>query len=217
MNSRIWWQVAIYTFLFFVLTTICVQYNVFMSFDEQVIHLVRRMEYPFMTTFFKTITNIGSFFGTVIVWIIITSIGLYCKWHYETIILTVITFITPLANLLMKHFFSRPRPDMYRLIEISGYSYPSGHTMYATSLYGIILILLWEKCNDTWQRVLLLMGTLFMILSIGISRIYLGVHYPSDVIGGFFLSLLLISLTLSIYLIIQEKNKKPLDLFKNLK
>lgn len=205
MKSRFWYQIIMYSFLFFVITTLFVQKNKTAPFDEFVISWVSSIQHPILTSMLIAITNIGSFLGTVIVWAIIVYVILSRKWYHEAIIVTFVTFSTPIVNIIIKHLFSRPRPDVNLLIEISGYSYPSGHTMYATSLYGITLILFWKRCKHAWQRILLLSITLIMIISIAFSRIYLGVHYPSDTIGGFFLSLLIISLTLYIYLLIQER------------
>lgn len=208
MKSRIWYQIAMYSFFFFVLTILGVQNNVLDLFDEKLISFIIQFENPLLTSILITITNIGSFYGTVVVWGLFLYVSIARKWHHEAILLTIITFTTHIVNLVVKNLFLRPRPELHQLIEISGYSFPSGHTMYATSLYGTALILFWKKCNFTWQRTILVSMTLLIIFLIALSRIYLGVHYPSDIIGGFFLSLLLISVTLYLFLLKEVKNKE---------
>jgi undecaprenyl-diphosphatase len=88
----------------------------------------------------------------------------------------------------LKLVFHRARPDLHRLIEIGGYSFPSGHATNAFALYGILTFLLWRHISPQSGRILLIFISALMILMIGISRIYLGVHYPSDVIAGYFIS-----------------------------
>lgn len=84
------------------------------------------------------------------------------------------------TNGLAKMFFARPRPlEFPALTTARTFSFPSGHTVAAVSLYGYLAYLLWKKGSRGWA--VLLAG---WILPVGISRIYLGVHYPSDVIGG---------------------------------
>ena len=95
---------------------------------------------------------------------------------------------TPIINQILKQFFHRARPDLHRLIEIGGYSFPSGHAMNAFAVYGILAFLLWRHIPTRLGRVALIMISSIFILMIGISRIYLGVHYPSDIIGGYFAS-----------------------------
>lgn len=111
-------------------------------------------------------------------------------------------FITVL-NQVLKIIIKRDRPVGYRLIQESGYSFPSGHSMASLAFYGYIIHLIW-KSNKTekekWTYTILLSSLIFLI---GISRIYLGVHYASDVFAGMCLSLA--------YLIIYIKILKKID------
>ena len=90
--------------------------------------------------------------------------------------------------MLKRNFFQRARPDLHRLIEIGGYSFPSGHAMSAMAVYGTLAFLLWRHISTRFGRSLLIFFSAMMIFMIGISRVYLGVHYPSDIIGGYFAS-----------------------------
>ena len=97
-------------------------------------------------------------------------------------------FLTVILNLILKNIFMRDRPNNLRLIIESGYSFPSGHSMASISLYGYLMYLAHKKINNKLLKtfIYLILGNL--ILLVGISRIYLGVHYASDVIAGFLIS-----------------------------
>ena len=92
-------------------------------------------------------------------------------------------------NVLLKQLVQRPRPDGFRLIAETGYSFPSGHSMVAMAFYGLLAWMVWHYERDRFVRWLCVIGFGLVIALIGISRIYLGVHYASDVLAGFCVSL----------------------------
>lgn len=99
--------------------------------------------------------------------------------------------LVTLLNIGIKALVQRPRPDeAIRLVTESGFSFPSGHSMAAMAFFGLIVWLVWHYERDRRLRLLLCAAFSLLILAIGISRIYLGVHYASDVLGGFCASLI---------------------------
>ena len=92
-------------------------------------------------------------------------------------------------NTLLKNVVQRPRPDGFRLVSEWGYSFPSGHSMVAMAFYGFLAWLVWKYEREALSRWFYAVVFALLILMIGISRVYLGVHYASDVIAGFFVSL----------------------------
>ncbi|MCH3942924.1 MAG: phosphatase PAP2 family protein [Atopobiaceae bacterium] len=94
-----------------------------------------------------------------------------------------------ILNQLIKGIIQRPRPDGFRLVAESGYSFPSGHSMVAMAFFGLLAWLVWHYEKDRVLRGTLCAFFAVLIVAIGVSRIYLGVHYASDVIAGFCVSM----------------------------
>lgn len=93
-----------------------------------------------------------------------------------------------LITFALKHFFSRPRPDVApRLVAVSGYSYPSGHSFAGTAFYLLVMFLAWRSYPSWAHRLVWFFTAGLLIVGIGFSRIYLGVHNPSDVLSGILL------------------------------
>ncbi len=93
--------------------------------------------------------------------------------------------LATLLNLLLKTLIQRPRPEGYRLVAESGFSFPSGHSMVAMAFYGLLIWMVWRYEKDALVRRLGVIGFGLVIVLVGLSRIYLGVHYASDVLAGF--------------------------------
>jgi undecaprenyl-diphosphatase len=160
-----------------------------LQFDSAIISFVQGFESPGLTSIMKLFSIIGDT-PAVIVLSLVVLLFLYVVLKHRTeMILFVAAIIgSAILNLILKYFFQRARPDIHRLVEIAGYSFPSGHAMNACTVYTITSFLLWHNISTRAGRTILIIISAMMILSIGISRIYLGVHYPSDVIGGYFAS-----------------------------
>lgn len=159
------------------------------QFDQVLISSIQGLESPALTLVMNFFTFIGSF-PSVFVISLFTALFLYfvLKHRIELILFVSVVISTPIINQILKHFFHRARPDFHRLIEIRGYSFPSGHAMNAFAVYGIITFLLWHRIPSHLGRMILILISSGLIIIIGASRIYLGVHYPSDIIGGYFAS-----------------------------
>ena len=97
--------------------------------------------------------------------------------------------IVATLNQLLKHILKRPRPTGYRLIEVSGYSFPSGHSMVSMAHYGFLIYLIYKYVKNKYIKWISICILSIFICLIGISRIYLGVHYTSDVLAGFLISI----------------------------
>ncbi|WP_322354761.1 phosphatase PAP2 family protein [Paratractidigestivibacter sp.] len=93
-------------------------------------------------------------------------------------------------NVVLKEIVQRPRPDGFRLISETGYSFPSGHSMISMAFFGLIVWMIWTYERDRRLRNFLCVAFSLVIVMVGVSRIYLGVHYASDVLAGFCVSVI---------------------------
>lgn len=97
--------------------------------------------------------------------------------------------IITVLNQVLKRILQRPRPTEFRIIEETGYSFPSGHSMVSMAFYGYLIYLIYKYVKNKYLKWISIILLSILICFIGISRIYLGVHYTSDVLGGFFISI----------------------------
>ena len=159
-------------------------------FDSFIYHTIAILISTPVTFIMKVVTGMGSaiwLIGICMIALILPKNKQYGK--YMTINLVIITVL----NQILKNIFDRPRPEGLRLIQETGYSFPSGHSMVSMAFYGFLIYIIYKKVKNPylkWGSMLLLLS---LIVAIGISRIYLGVHYASDVIGGFCFSIAYLS------------------------
>lgn len=105
------------------------------------------------------------------------------KWYSLKVPVIALGSIT--LNLILKFFFNRPRPLVPHLVDSSGLSFPSGHAMVSASFYGLLIYLVWHHVQTRWLRNVLMVLMVAMVVLIGFSRVYLHVHYATDVMAGF--------------------------------
>lgn len=156
------------------------------DFDGVLSDLVHGLQVPWLTEVMITVTHIGNTSTYLVVVPIFLAILLFKKLKAESFILLTTILGAWGLNGALKFSFQRARPDIEHLIEVGGYSFPSGHAMVSMAAYGImgylIIQYMTRKGRSTWY-VGVLVGLLIFL--IGISRVYLHVHYPSDILAGF--------------------------------
>ena len=140
----------------------------------------------FATPIAKFITNFGG-----AIFLIIATIILFILIKNKKIGFSIISnlVIVTILNQLLKNILQRPRPNEFRIIEETGYSFPSGHSMVSMAFYGYLIYLIYRYVKNKYVKWALIVLLSILICTIGISRIYLGVHYTSDVLGGFLISI----------------------------
>lgn len=152
-----------------------------------------------LTTAMFAITSFGA---TQTVSCIATVFGLYLIWQRRFYWLAALVSSVGggmLLNKLLKYVFHRPRPFFDDpLLKLTSYSFPSGHTMMATVLYGLLAAYFFATTKNWRRRVLIILSASLLILLVGFSRIYLGAHYLSDVLGAMAEGLAWLSLCLTV-------------------
>lgn len=134
----------------------------------------------------KFVTNFGG--AVCLIMISIILLVLIKNKKIGTSIIINLGTIT-ILNVLLKGILQRPRPIEYRIINESGYSFPSGHSMVSMAFYGYLIYLIYKYIKNKYLKYTLITILSALIIIIGTSRIYLGVHYTSDVIAGFLISI----------------------------
>jgi undecaprenyl-diphosphatase len=167
---------------------------------------------PFLTSAMFVATSFGS---TVTVTCIAVVLGLYLLWRRRFYWLAALAASVAggvLLNRLLKYAFHRPRPHFDDpILTLTSYSFPSGHTMMATVLYGVVAAYLLAKTPDWRWRVLIILSASLLIGFVGFSRIYLGAHYLSDVLGAMAEGLAWLSLCLTaVYSLWRKRNHRPI-------
>ena len=149
-------------------------------------YIVEKLRTDTLTRIMKVITFLGD--AISIITLTILSIILV-KNKKNKIFIGVNAVLITLLNLLIKNLVKRPRPEGFRIISESGYSFPSGHSMVSTAFYGLFIYLAYKYINNKKIKYFICTALSILILLICTSRVYLGVHYGSDVIAGFVLSI----------------------------
>lgn len=175
-------------------------------FDQSIIDAVQGMENEGLTRIMKGFTFLGSsLVATLLSVIAFLFLWLVLRHRKELLMFLLSVGGSEIWNIIIKNWMQRQRPNTHRLIEISGFSFPSGHSMAAFALYGTLTYLLWRHIPALAGRIAMIVIGVALTLLIGISRIYLGVHYPSDVFGGYLASATWLMLSIYIF----EKYWKP--------
>ena len=138
-----------------------------------------------MDAFMIFITYLGNWQAIVGLGIVAVVILWSLKKKRETMFLIVALTSGEIIKEFLKLFFHRERPDMsLALIQENDYAFPSGHCVMSVIFYGMICYFIYQVCKNKWQKIILLTATVILVFLIGYSRVYLGVHWISDVLGG---------------------------------
>lgn len=170
-------------------------------FDDAAQGWLDSIRSPGVTAFMKTITALGNPQTVLIPIILVFIYFLFIKPHrWYAIRIPVVALGSYLVNRLLKYWFQRPRPAASeRMVDVLyNLSFPSGHAMFAFAFYGLLLHILWNSIHNRGLRIAVAAGMIVVMFLIGISRVYLRVHYPTDVLAGFAAGILWLLLCLFI-------------------
>ena len=169
------------------------------SFDTPIQTWLRGDLPAALTTFFKLVTSVIDPLG-IIIWVsALVLFFLYKKWKLEAALLAGNLVLHGILIKLIKLVYQRSRPSISHLVKEGGYSFPSGHSMATAIVVGTLIIIVQQRIqNQKIKRLVqgLLLLFIFMIMA---SRVYLGVHYPTDVIGGALMGFAILNIEFPFY------------------
>lgn len=155
-------------------------------FDQIGTSFINRISSEQVTDFMIFMSHLGStYFISVTGICMIIYLVLIRRHFWDAVLVPLALLGGGLLNLILKCLFQRQRPDLPHLVEASGFSFPSGHAMMSFIFYGLLAYLILLNFPHKKTRRTVIGITAAIIFFIGLSRIYLGVHYPSDVLAGF--------------------------------
>jgi undecaprenyl-diphosphatase len=183
--------------------------KVLAGYDRRITDYIISFRTPQLNKFFQAITEVGDLYGYLIV-AALSTIIFYLKfknWRYVLEMIFVL-LISGLANVALKQVINRARPDAEHLVSVATLSYPSGHAMSAMAFYGFMIYLMYNFKLNGWLKTGLIIIFGLMIIAIGISRVYLGVHFPSDIAGGYIAGIIWVVFCIVLFHVIDLLRKR---------
>lgn len=173
------------------------------NFDNRVTDYVTSFRTPGLNQFFQFVTDLGDVYAYLIA-TTIAAIFFFFKLRNKKFIFQLlgVLILSALANIALKKAFDRARPTIEHMVVVETLSYPSGHAMSAMAFYGFLTYLVFQIKMNKFLRVFLAVLFSALIFFIGLSRVYLGVHFPSDVVGGFVAGLIWVAFCVILFNII---------------
>ena len=158
--------------------------NMLIGFDQPIQTAIRGDLPASLTFLFRTITHLIDI-PVIITWVLIVAFIFYRKqWKLESYLMLGNLALAGILIVTFKNIYQRPRPEILHLVEEKGFSFPSGHSLAVTIMVGTLIVILSQRIKDQlWKRIVQILLGLYLV-SVLISRVYLGVHYPSDVLAS---------------------------------
>lgn len=167
---------------------------------DQPIQSAIRGDLPaYLTAFFTRVTVlmntpiVASWVGVIVLFFV------WKKWYTEALLLTGSLVTTGLLVVILKHIYLRPRPSLQHLVQEGGYSFPSGHSLAATLVFGSLMVVAGQRMTSQVGKVLVQIALFLCMVTIVVSRVYVGVHYPTDVTGSMLLGFGLLQMVFPYY------------------
>jgi undecaprenyl-diphosphatase len=185
VSLTLWLGAAAFTLGLFVAITHELRERDVDAIDRAVLIAVAHTRTPSLTMIAVDLTGLGSITVVTLFSIVALVVLILLRDRWGAVQLVAASAGAGVLTGISKNFIDRPRPTaVTHLVDVSGYSYPSGHSLSAAALYLTIALIASRHLDSYRSRVLLLGMTFGVVCLVGASRVYLGVHYPSDVVAG---------------------------------
>ncbi len=160
--------------------------NELAGFDDWVTTRIISLRNDHLTEFFRATTHLGDALAYVIIGALMAGYFYMRKRSWKFVLQTsLVLLLSTLSNVVLKSLINRSRPTLEHLVAVDTLSYPSGHSMSAMAFYGFLIYLCVRYEMNSVVRIIAVALLSILIITVGVSRIYLGVHFPSDVAAGY--------------------------------
>jgi undecaprenyl-diphosphatase len=177
------------------------------QFDQFVRMRIHEYASPGLTRAMIAISFVGGD-GLTIAAVVSLLLFLHFRWKRATLWLVVNILGALVLDLTLKYAFHRPRPAPFFVALPRTYSFPSGHALFSFCFYGMLAGLLMDRIKSRLEQILIWLAAAILVAAIGFSRVYLGVHYPSDVIAGYLTATLWVSTLIALDRMRSQKKKR---------
>lgn len=175
------------------------------DFDENIFQAIKPVINSGLTSFMLFITFLGKHDLLIPLNFVLIALFIYKKEKWFATRIAALSLSSLLLMFVLKFYFQRERPDLPVIGDVSGYSFPSGHALISVVFYGLFIHMIWHEVKLRWLRIMLIVLLAILILLIAFSRVYLRVHYASDVIAGIAVGFIWLVLSLNIIHRIEKK------------
>ena len=190
-NKQTFLMKGSFALLLFVIIGYVVKFypEMLVNFDQPIQTVIRGDLPDYLTIIFKAITHLIDI-PVIITWVLIVAFIFYRnQWKIESFFMLGNLAFAGFLIVIFKNIYQRPRPEILHLVEESGFSFPSGHSLAVTIMVGTLIVIFSQRTKDKfWKRMVQIILGLYLF-SVLVSRVYLGAHYPSDVLASFSLGL----------------------------
>ena len=175
------------------------------DFDQNVFNAIAPYINPGLTDIMSFITFLGKHDLLIPLNIVLILFFIYRKEKWFATRIAALSLSSLLLMFTLKLFFQRARPDLPVIGDVKGFSFPSGHALISVVFYGLFIHMIWHEVKSKWLRIVMVTLLSILILLIAFSRVYLRVHYASDVIAGIAVGFIWLVLSLNIIQRIEKK------------
>lgn len=201
------------TIMAFIVLSFLMYQGLLDHFDLDIYHKMIKYMSPLLTLIVKIITNIG---GPLMVVLICAFLVFNPKTRWKFGILTTFgAILSFLVNWGIKLLFARERPEIMPLVSEGSYSYPSGHAAVSIVMYGLLAIYIYQNIKNKKLKYFLISLCIIFPIIIGLSRVYLGTHYMTDVLGGWLVGILMLFVSYKLYKVLKIEGRNYEKIFNH--
>jgi undecaprenyl-diphosphatase len=184
------------------------------QFDATIRNAIHNHATPFLTSIMQVFSFLGSVGWVTFFGVLVVCVCLYFKRRRMAAFLAIAVVGAGTLDYVLKLTFHRPRPLAFFGTSPSSFSFPSGHALGSFCFYGILAAVLSDRAVEHKSKLLIWLAAALLVGMIGLSRIYLGVHYPSDVIAGYLAGAVWVTAVTVVDKILLDRREKKINIAK---